>query len=156
MRKNREWWQRVVGFPVLLTVVCVSLGYQLMLAWERAVPLTHTDATSWEILIDGYDAMEDGQTPATLAALDQQEVSLYGYMFPLESTESHRHFLLISHSASCPFHQLLGQGNVVEVEAPEGIAYDRAPMLLRGQFHIASEPGADIQYRLANAEQITP
>jgi hypothetical protein len=157
MDVNSERFKRYIGFPLLLIVVVLSLGYQLQLAWERAVPPKHVDAAPWSVLTEGYDAIRKGRLPAELHALGEQEnIALYGFVFPLEPGETHQHFLLLSHSASCPFHQLLGQGNVVEVFSTTPVRYSRDPVLLRGHLSIDEQPGADIQYRLDDAHEITP
>lgn len=156
METDKTWLEKPYSFAVMLIIVLLSLGYQIKLAWEQAIPLEHDNAVAWQWLIDGYDAIKQKQAPAELLTLKNQEVTLYGFMFPIEPSEKHQQFLLLSHSASCPFHQLLGQGNVVEVTAQQPIKYQRAPVLIKGHFIIDDTIGADIQYRLHDAILLTP
>ncbi|MCI5050572.1 MAG: DUF3299 domain-containing protein [Rickettsiales bacterium] len=151
------WFDTYVLLPLCVIIVIATVGLYLWMKIEESRQAHHDEAVPWQLLIDGYAAIEQGiESEAIDALAAQKEITLFGYMYPLETAEEHSHFLLISHSASCPFHQLAGQGNVVEVKSAEPIAHSYAPFLVSGRFHVADQVGAEIQYRLDDAVLVTP
>ena len=65
-------------------------------------------------------------------AYDGKEVTLMGYMFPLEQTEKQENFLLGPFPPSCPFHYHVGPSQTVEVILDEPRAFSFEPVRVQG------------------------
>lgn len=101
------------------------------IAWEVfATTKEHESCTMGE---EGYDiCLVKPEYSAEVKALDGKEVTLMGYMFPLEQAEKQGNFLIGPYPASCPFHYHVGPTQMVEVFAQEAIAFSYDPVTLKG------------------------
>ena len=115
------------------------------------------DVVSWETLLGSRvthlgDAIRIDFSKE-VQALDDQEISVIGFVLPLESMGAQQHFLLVSTPPSCFFHLPGGPVGAIEVFADEGIEFDWGPIRLKGRFklHAPDEYGA--VYRLHEAEK---
>ncbi len=115
-----------------------------------------------EISVEGKDA--DGfeyqyykpEFPADLKALDGKDITLKGFMFPLDSVEAQKFFLFGPFPVSCPFQYHVGPSLVVEVFAeknPVTFTYD--PLTITGTLELVKEdPDNSVFYRLRHAKKI--
>lgn len=135
-----------------------GIGYVLQhdIPWQRA-PLTQEDALSWEQLDNAYKASQSPHDvlhqadKETILALNGKRVALFGYIFPQESGEKHRHFLLAPTNHTCPFCMPSTVGKLVEVFADEDITYTLDPILLEGTLHIKDAKTDGLVYELSGA-----
>ena len=94
--------------------------------------------------------------PKELTALDGQEVTVKGFMFPLDAAGKQKLFLFGPFPVSCPFHYHVTPALVVEVHAdksPVPFSYDA--IVLKGKLELVSkDPENSTFYRLQNAEMV--
>ncbi|MGI9392760.1 MAG: DUF3299 domain-containing protein [Parvibaculales bacterium] len=84
--------------------------------------------------------------------LDGKEVTLMGYMFPLEQSEKQKNFLIGPYPLSCPFHYYVGPVQLIEIFAKEPIKFSYDPITLKGTLALRSDGESGIFYYLENAE----
>lgn len=106
---------------------------------------------------DGYDFQyyKPG-FPADVKALDGKQVTVKGFMFPLDETEKQKIFLFGPFPVNCPFQYHVGPALVLEVHAdasPVKFSYDA--IVLTGTLRLVPEDRENSTfYRLMDAKQI--
>ena len=135
---------------------------------QNVKPLKAKDgALSWEFFAktkeiekcgidkDGFDYCLIKPIYSTaIKALDNKEVVLMGFMFPLEQSEKQKNFLLGPYPASCPFHYHSNQAQIVEVLTLEPIKFSYDPIKLKGTLSVKYNEETGIFYYLKNAKII--
>lgn len=126
-------------------------------------------ATDWKLLgstaeknIQGKD--KDGYeyqyykpvfTPE-VKALAGREITVKGFMFPLDSSDKQKEFLLGPFPVGCPFHYHVAPALILEVHAgkkPAKFSYD--PITVKGVLElVGDDPDSGVFYRLKNAEVV--
>lgn len=86
-----------------------------------------------------------------LMQLNGQEVTLQGFMMPLEPGEKQKHFLLSLNSPSCAYCLPAGPEGVVEIKSKTPVKYTLEPIFLNGRMSILSDDPMGLYYRLTDA-----
>ena len=89
--------------------------------------------------------------PATLAALDQKDVKVQGFMLPLDVGEKHALFILSAVPPTCAFCMPGGPEAVVEVRAKRPLAYTDDAVTVTGKLSVLKDDPTGIFYRLTDA-----
>jgi len=94
--------------------------------------------------------------PPTVQQLDGQQITIKGYMFPLEESDDQKIFLLGPFPMSCPFHYHVGPSMVIEVHAdqhPVKFSYD--PVTITGTLELIPDDWENgLFYRLKDTHQV--
>lgn len=113
----------------------------------------------WETLLKTnvmYDP--DGNNSVMFApeveTLNQQQVTMTGFMMPLETTDVHKKYLLVSSPPSCFFHTPGGAAGSVEVNMGKPLKMTWEPIILKGQFELITDPDEGLVYRLKDAKLV--
>lgn len=123
----------------------------------------------WHLLAKTKEISEEGKTqdgldyqyfrpdfPAEVKALDGKQVTIKGFMFPLEEVDEQTLFLIGPFPLSCPFQYHVGPSLVVEVHAdkkPIKFSYD--PITVTGTFQIvAKDMENSTFYRLMDSKEV--
>jgi hypothetical protein len=88
---------------------------------------------------------------ATVAALDQKEITLQGFMLPLDMGEKHALFILSAVPPTCGFCMPGGPEAVVEVRAKRPLAYTDNAVTVSGKLSVLKDDPTGIFYRLTEA-----
>jgi hypothetical protein len=88
---------------------------------------------------------------ATVAALDQKQVKVQGFMMPLDMGEKHALFILSAVPPTCGFCMPGGPEAVVEVHARQPLAYTDNAVALSGKLSVLKDDPTGIFYRLTDA-----
>jgi hypothetical protein len=86
-----------------------------------------------------------------LAALDQKEVKVQGFMLPLDVGEKHALFILSAVPPTCAFCMPGGPEAVVEVRAKRPLAYTDDAVTVSGKLSVLKNDPTGIFYRLTDA-----
>ena len=87
----------------------------------------------------------------TLAALDQKEVKVQGFMLPLDVGEKHAFFILSAVPPTCAFCMPGGPEAVVEVRAKRPLAYTDNAVTVTGKLSVLKNDPSGVFYRLTEA-----
>ena len=103
------------------------------------------DSVSWQQLSDaeileGRTARLKMRYGSGIKALDGQDITITGYMFPLEGAENQSRFLLSAYPPSCPYCLPAGPAELIEVTDSGGIPFTYDPVTLHGTFHLIRKP----------------
>lgn len=86
-----------------------------------------------------------------IAALDNQEVKLQGFMMPLDPGEKQKHFLISVNPPSCAYCMPAGPEGIVEVLSKTPIKYSYEPIILSGKMAVLKNDPTGLYYRLTGA-----
>lgn len=86
-----------------------------------------------------------------IAALNDKEIKLQGFMMPLEPGEKQKHFLLSLNSQSCAYCMPAGPEGVVEVKSKTAIKYTFEPIIVSGKMSVLKNDPMGLYYRLSEA-----
>lgn len=81
---------------------------------------------------EGVDFGED------VKKFDHQEVTITGYMFPLQASGDQSHFLLSAYPPSCPYCLPGGPTELIEVSASDTLKFTYQPITVQGTFLLLS------------------
>ncbi len=106
---------------------------------------------------EGYDYIYSKPDFAPqVVEMDGKEIKIKGYMFPLESEEAQKKFLLGPFPASCPFRYHVGPPLVIEVHAENNpVNFDYEPVTIQGTLELVhDDPEFSTFYRLHEAAKV--
>lgn len=86
-----------------------------------------------------------------IAALNNQEIKVQGFMMPLEPGEKQKHFLISLVPQSCSFCLPAGPEGVVEVKSKTPVKYTLEPIIVSGKMEIMKDDPMGLYYRMNNA-----
>jgi hypothetical protein len=87
-----------------------------------------------------------------IKALDGKEVTVKGFIIPVEGYKSHKEFILSAFPYSmCFFCGGAGPESVMEVQAVEAISYVAESIVLKGKLHLNSEDVNKLMFSLSEA-----
>jgi len=91
----------------------------------------------------------------SVKAMQGKEVTLKGYIIPVEGYKSHKEFIFSAYPYSmCFFCGGAGPETVMEVEAVEGVKYSADAVYLKGNLHLNDKDINRLMYKLVNAKLI--
>jgi uncharacterized protein len=123
---------------------------------QQAKPLPdRTDVVSWKLLqqvelIKLKDRYVPQFAPA-VAALNQKEVKVQGFMMPLQMGDKQTHFVLSAMPQSCAFCMPGGPESLVEVKSKTPVKYTFEPVILTGKLAVLKDDPTGVFYRLTDA-----
>jgi hypothetical protein len=106
---------------------------------------------------DGYDLIyQKPEFTPDVATLDGKQITIKGYMFPLDETEEQHLFLFGPFPMSCPYQYHVGPSLVLEVHAPDHpVAFSYDAVQLTGTLELVPEDKEySVFYRLQDAQQV--
>ena len=154
--------------PLLLVLsLSTSLAFSLPAAAQHQLPpgadpsqfkplAERKDVLSWNLLSQvELVKQKDRYVPqfaAGVAALDQKQVKMQGFMMPLEMGDKQSHFVLSAMPQSCAFCLPGGPESLVEVKTRTPVKYTFDALVLTGKLSVLKDDPAGVFYRLTEAE----
>ena len=113
------------------------------------------DVVSWKLLgqVELVKAKDRyvPQFAAGIAALDNKEVKVQGFMMPLEMGDKQTHFILSAMPQSCAFCLPGGPEQLVEIKSKTPVKYTFDPVVLSGRLAVLKDDPTGVFYRLTDA-----
>lgn len=91
------------------------------------------------------------QFDAGIAALDQKQVKVQGFMMPLQAGERQSHFVLTAMPQTCNFCLPGGPEQMVEVKSKAPLKYTMDAVVVSGKFELLRQDPTGVFYRLVDA-----
>src|SRR5215471_12281401 len=88
------------------------------------------------------------QFSSTVAALDQKEVKIQGFMMPLEMGEKQSHFVLAAMPVTCAFCLPGGPESMVEVKMKTPVKYSFDALVVTGKLAVMRDDPTGMFYRI--------
>ena len=86
-----------------------------------------------------------------VAALDQKEVKVQGFMMPMQTGDKQTHFVLSAMPQSCAFCMPGGPESMVEIKTKTPVKYTFEPVVVSGKLAILKDDPTGIFYRIVDA-----
>lgn len=86
-----------------------------------------------------------------VAALDNRQVKVQGFMMPLQTGDKQTHFVLSAMPQTCAFCMPGGPEQLVEVKAKQAVKYTFEPVVLTGKLAVLEDDPTGVFYRLTDA-----
>ena len=113
------------------------------------------DVVSWKLLSQvELVKQKDRYVPKftnDVAALDQKQVKVQGFIMPLQMGDKQSHFVLTAMPQSCAFCLPGGPESMVEVKSKAPVKYTLEPVVLTGKLSILKDDPTGVFYRLTDA-----
>ena len=90
--------------------------------------------------------------PAEVKALDGRELTISGYMLPLDPSPMVSRFLLTKNTPVCPFCPPGQPNEVVEVDLDQFVKPTSEPVTVRGRFSLRADAGQGLFFHLTRGE----
>ena len=92
--------------------------------------------------------------PPEVKALVGTEVTISGFILPLDATEKFKHFILSKRTPTCPFCPPGEPNEIIDVQMDKAIAWDEDSVKVSGTFELMSNPELGMFFRLKNAKKL--
>ena len=113
------------------------------------------DVVSWKLLQQvELVKQKDRYVPQfskDVAALDQKEVKVQGFMMPLQVGDKQSHFVLSAMPQSCAFCLPAGPEGMVEVKTKTPVKYTFEAVVVSGKLSVLKDDPTGVFYRIIDA-----
>ncbi|HEV2430917.1 MAG TPA: DUF3299 domain-containing protein [Burkholderiales bacterium] len=113
------------------------------------------DVVSWKLLSQvELVKQKDRYVPQfakDVAALDQKEVKVQGFIMPLQLGDKQSHFVLTAMPQTCAFCLPGGPESMVEVKSKTPVKYSFEPVVMTGKLSVLKDDPTGVFYRLTDA-----
>lgn len=148
---------------ILLTLIL--LGFSIQLISQADAGAEETKENVWKTLSKitykkEYDEflgfkIDKPVFAASVQALEGQEVTVKGYIIPVEGYKSHKEFIFSAYPYNmCFFCGGAGPETVMEVESKKDVEYTAEQVVLKGKLKLNSEDINRLMYLLVDAEKV--
>jgi hypothetical protein len=139
----------------------LASGFSLQPLDERkaqdALPMSQHPV--WQLLrktritVDNKQGLYNAKIPPEVKALDGREVTINGFMMPLESKDRFRHFLLAKRTPTCPFCPPGEPNEIIDVQMKKPVAYTDELVIVKGRFELMNDREMGLFFRLKGASE---
>jgi uncharacterized protein len=92
--------------------------------------------------------------PEEIKALVGKEVTISGFMLPLEATEKFKHFIISKRTPTCGFCPPGEPNEIVEVFMTDPVSWDEDTIKVKGTFELVNNAQLGLFFKLSNAQKI--
>ena len=92
--------------------------------------------------------------PDAVKALVGTQVTISGFMLPLESSERFHHFILSKRTPTCPFCPPGEPNEIVDVWTDENVLWDEDVVKVTGKFELMNNAELGLFFKLTNAKKL--
>ena len=89
-------------------------------------------------------------------AMEGKQITISGFMLPLEPTKEFAHFLLAKRTPTCAFCPPGAPNEIVEIFTKKPLTWDEGLVVVTGKFGFTSNPELGLFFQLKDADNIAP
>ena len=104
-----------------------------------------------KITVDQKEGYYDAIVPAEVKNLSGKELTVSGFIMPLESKDKFKHFLLSRRTPVCPFCPPGEPNEIIDVTTEKQIAYTDDIVTLKGKFSLMNDRDMGLFFKLKDA-----
>ncbi len=143
---------------LLIAVFALTTGLRQQSDAERKMQESMPTASGdiWQKLskakigLDEKKGVFTATMPPEVKKISGTQITVEGFMLPLESTLSHSHFLLSKRTPTCPYCMPGGPTEVIDVYMQKPIDYSNGILFLTGTFKLVDDEKSGLYFRLEN------
>jgi hypothetical protein len=106
-----------------------------------------------KITVDNKKGIFNARIPAEVKALAGKDLTVNGFMMPLESKEKFHHFLLSKRTPTCPFCPPGEPNEIIDVWTVKPVKYNEDIITVKGRFELMSNREMGLFFKLADASE---
>ena len=153
---------RTLPLPVRLSLAAVAFvmlcGFQLFGPVDRGEGTPdHPDDPRWiefrgvKVAVDKAHGVMVAQFPRDLTAIAGKPLEIGGYIIPLETSTTTRHFILTRRSTGCPFCPPNEANEALEVYLAKPVHYEQRQFFVRGRLKLVPTSNQGLFFQLVDA-----
>jgi len=114
----------------------------------------------WKILakthinLDEKKGLYSAVFPPEIKALVGTNITISGFMLPLESTEKFKHFILSKRTPTCPFCPPGEPNEIIDIWLEKSTVWDEDLVKITGTFELMNNPELGLFFKLSNAQKM--
>ena len=145
-------------FLILALFVLCAFSVQPMDERQAQDMLPQSDDPTWDVLAETYIGYDDNTglysatMPNNVTALDGKQVTIVGFMLPLEASEKFTHFLLSKRTPTCPFCPPGEPDEIIDVTVNEPVEWAEDAIKVVGTFGLMNDQEFGMFYKLTEAK----
>jgi uncharacterized protein len=114
-------------------------------------PMWHTLGKT-KIIVDQKEGYYSAVFPPEIKLLEGTQVTVSGFILPLESNEKFKHFLLSKRTPTCPFCPPGEPNEIIDVWLANPISYSENIITVKGTFELMNDREMGLFFKLKNAQ----
>jgi hypothetical protein len=107
-----------------------------------------------QVIVSKKEGYYSAKFPPEVKALAGKDVTINGFMLPLESTEKFRHFLLSKRTPTCPFCPPGEPNEIVDIWTVDPASYTEDLVTVKGRFELMNDREMGLFFKLKNAKMM--
>lgn len=124
---------------------------------QEALPKSHdalwAQLAKTKIDVDPNKGLYDAHVPDDIKKMQGQDVSISGFILPLESTPTFKRFLLSKRTPTCFFCPPGAPNEVIEVTTDKPVKWDEDLVTYQGAFELTNDREMGIFFKLTHAHK---
>jgi hypothetical protein len=143
---------------IAAAIACLGLTAMTREEPPQGLIPDHDDAPIWALLktstrfkVDAAKGLYIASFDKPIQAANGKPFTVSGYVLPLETTPSFRHFVVTRRNTGCPFCPPNEIGEAVEVFVRRPVKYTQAEVTFTGRLKLVSSSAEGMFYRLEDA-----
>jgi len=105
-----------------------------------------------KIIVDQKQGYYSAKFPKEVKALSGKQVTVSGFMLPLESTQKFKHFLLSKRTPTCPFCPPGEPNEIIDVWTVAPVAFTDDIITVKGSFDLMHDKEMGLFFKLKSAQ----
>ena len=107
-----------------------------------------------KIHVNVKEGMYSADFPSDVKALVGKEVTLSGFMLPLEATEKFKHFIISKRTPTCPFCPPGEPNEIADVWMESPVEWKDDMIKVSGTFELMNNPELGLFFKISNAKSV--
>ncbi len=104
-----------------------------------------------KVIMDKKQGFYSAKIPSEVKALSGKEVTVSGFMMPLESKDKFKHFLLAKRTPTCPFCPPGEPNEIIDVWTKKPVGYTDELITVKGTFELMNDREMGLFFKLKDA-----
>lgn len=104
-----------------------------------------------KIKVDEKKGLFSAEVPEEVKKLSGSEMTVEGFMLPLEATDKFKHFLLAKRTPTCPFCPPGEPNEVIDVWTKAPVAYTEDLLTVKGNFTLMNDREMGLFFKIKDA-----
>ena len=123
---------------------------------QEALPKSHDPMWNTlgktQIHLDEKKGLYSATFPPEVKALVGKEVTISGFMLPLEATEKFQHFILSKRTPTCPFCPPGEPNEIVDIWMEKSVGWNEDVIKITGTFGLMDNPQLGLFFKITEAK----
>lgn len=152
-------WLALSAFSVQNKSVPASLQPSAERQAQDALPQSNdpiwTTLLKTKIHVDEKKGLYSATFPPAVKALEGKQVTITGFMLPVEPATKFKHFILAKRTPTCPFCPPGEPNEIIDIWLDKSVAYNESLLSITGTFGFMNNQQFGMFFKMTNAKMAT-